>query len=161
MEKSRRSDSQTIVWLQLLFLYHSQQTLWVWNIFTFAITPSLTNHIKWLSCHLVEETEWKIYSLGHTQCLSILVTILNNLFVASLLGSYSKAGCYVVLSGYCCQFDTYSGAEQKQQETNLPLDSKNIFDLLQAVENPDDHKAFFDIYFSSHSLNGTASGHGI
>ncbi|KAB0803076.1 hypothetical protein PPYR_00046 [Photinus pyralis] len=56
-------------------------------------------------------------------------------------------------TGYCYSFDTYCGAKNsRNQNSDLPLGSKVVLDLLTTVAVPSDHVVFFDNYFSSHAL---------
>lgn len=55
-------------------------------------------------------------------------------------------------TGYCYKFDTYCGAKQDNESSNLPLGSRVILDLVKVIEEPSNHVLFFDNFFTSHSL---------
>ncbi|KAB0804486.1 hypothetical protein PPYR_01456 [Photinus pyralis] len=55
-------------------------------------------------------------------------------------------------TGYCYNFDTYTGAKNYQTQSNMPLGSKVVLGLLDVAQNPSDHVVFMDNYFTSHNL---------
>lgn len=66
-------------------------------------------------------------------------------------------------TGYCYKFDIYCGAKQQLQQEKykgLPLGSKVVLELLEAVKNPANHILYFDNFFTSHSLMKTLRDYG-
>lgn len=56
-------------------------------------------------------------------------------------------------SGYCFAFDTYCGAKNVAVgEMKMPLGSKIVLELLNAIAVPSDHTVFFDNFFTSYDL---------
>lgn len=53
-------------------------------------------------------------------------------------------------TGYCCNFSIYGGADKKLAKFDkLPLDSKVLRQLLDIVENPENHDVYFDNYLKT------------
>jgi DNA excision repair protein ERCC-6 len=55
-------------------------------------------------------------------------------------------------TGYCYNFDVYSGRTEDKNKTTLPLGSKVVLQLTEKIDNPAEHALYFDNFFSSHSL---------
>lgn len=57
-------------------------------------------------------------------------------------------------NGYCYKFDLYSGKSTSAEGSNSqqPLGSRVVMDLLKCVEDPNSHIIFFDNFFNSHKL---------
>lgn len=62
-------------------------------------------------------------------------------------------------TGYCYSYDTYCGAKQRNEDKDtLPLGSRVVLDLVQCIDQPLEHRLYFDNYFSSHDLLTTLRG---
>lgn len=63
-----------------------------------------------------------------------------------------KLWCLCSSQGYLYQFIPYGGANQQKENSGLGLGSDIVLKLLSLVESANEHRVFFDNFFSSYNL---------